>query len=96
MSFTESTVFNGGSEKSRPRHLGMNSGEGTVENGTAGVSGYEQFRDQRIKENNERLQKLGILDLALKLKPKAATPKRSRVREIRLFRPKSTSPKALF
>ncbi|BBH09499.1 hypothetical protein Prudu_022011 [Prunus dulcis] len=55
----------------------MNSGEGTVENGTAGVSGYEQFRDQRIKENNERLQKLGILDLALKLKPKAATPKRS-------------------
>ncbi|ONH91422.1 hypothetical protein PRUPE_8G113400 [Prunus persica] len=57
--------------------LEMNSGEGTVENGTAGVSGYEQFRDQRIKENNERLQKLGILDLALKLKPKAATPKRS-------------------
>ncbi|CAL9022145.1 unnamed protein product [Prunus brigantina] len=55
----------------------MNSGEGTVENGTAGVSGYEQFRDQRIKENKERLQKLGILDLALKLKPKAATPKRS-------------------
>lgn len=33
------------------------------------VSGYEQFRDQRIKENMERLQKLGILDLSRKLKP---------------------------
>ncbi|PQM35980.1 cell division cycle-associated protein 7-like [Prunus yedoensis var. nudiflora] len=55
----------------------VNSGEGTVENGTAGVSGYEQFRDQRIKENKERLQKLGLLDFSLKLKPKAAPPKRS-------------------
>ncbi|ONH91421.1 hypothetical protein PRUPE_8G113300 [Prunus persica] len=54
----------------------VNSGEGTVD-GTAGVSGYEQFRDQRIKENKERLQKLGLLDFSLKLKPKAAPPKRS-------------------
>lgn len=30
---------------------------------------YEKLREQRIKENNERLQKLGILDLSLKLKP---------------------------
>ncbi|XP_061373413.1 uncharacterized protein LOC133315767 [Gastrolobium bilobum] len=31
-------------------------------------SHYEQIRDQRIKENMERMQKLGLLDLSLKLK----------------------------
>ncbi|XP_042493993.1 cell division cycle-associated protein 7-like isoform X2 [Macadamia integrifolia] len=40
-------------------------------------SGYEQFRDKRIKENMERMQKLGILDLSLKLKPVVPTPKRT-------------------
>ena len=31
-------------------------------------SHYEQIRDQRIKENKERMRKLGLLDLSLKLK----------------------------
>lgn len=31
-------------------------------------SSYEQIRDQRIRENKERLQKLGLLELSLKLK----------------------------
>ncbi|XP_022746609.1 cell division cycle-associated protein 7-like isoform X2 [Durio zibethinus] len=31
---------------------------------------YEKWREQRIKENKGRMQKLGILDLSLKLKPK--------------------------
>ncbi|XVF01183.1 hypothetical protein REPUB_Repub04eG0066500 [Reevesia pubescens] len=35
-----------------------------------GGGGYEQLRQQRIKENKERLEKLGIFDLKLKLKPK--------------------------
>nr|DAD40559.1 TPA_asm: hypothetical protein HUJ06_014882 [Nelumbo nucifera] len=42
------------------------------------VSGYEQFRDQRIKENMQRMQKLGIIDLSLKLKaelPPKRTPR---------------------
>jgi len=41
-------------------------------------SDYEQFREQRIKENRERLQKLGIVDLSLKLKsmaPARRTPR---------------------
>ncbi|KAL7002766.1 hypothetical protein U1Q18_003922 [Sarracenia purpurea var. burkii] len=40
------------------------------------VSGYEQFRDQRIKENMERMQKLGIVDLSRKLKSESRPPKR--------------------
>ncbi|CAJ1939353.1 unnamed protein product [Sphenostylis stenocarpa] len=32
-------------------------------------SHYEQARNQRIKENMERMQKLGLFDLSLKLKP---------------------------
>ncbi|KAK9942241.1 hypothetical protein M0R45_007917 [Rubus argutus] len=51
---------------------------GTGENGIAGVPGYEQIRDQRIKENKERMQKLGIFDLSQKLKSRAAPPKRGR------------------
>lgn len=31
-------------------------------------SGYEQYREQRIKENRERMEKLGIFDLSLKFK----------------------------
>lgn len=41
------------------------------------TSGYEQFRDQRIKENMERMQKLGILDLSHKLKSNTAPSKRN-------------------
>ncbi|KAA8547258.1 hypothetical protein F0562_003878 [Nyssa sinensis] len=40
-------------------------------------SGYEQFRAERIKENLDRMQKLGILDLSLKLKSLKPTPKNS-------------------
>ncbi|KAF5745658.1 hypothetical protein HS088_TW07G01250 [Tripterygium wilfordii] len=42
------------------------------ENGgvTTCVSGYEQSREQRIKDNKEKMQKLGIFDLSLKLKPR--------------------------
>lgn len=32
-------------------------------------SEYEQLREKRIKENLERMQKLGIFDISLKLKP---------------------------
>ncbi|XP_065855462.1 uncharacterized protein [Euphorbia lathyris] len=40
---------------------------------------YEELRKQRIKENNERLHKLGILDLSLNLKSHPApTTKNSR------------------
>ncbi|KAF5961256.1 hypothetical protein HYC85_002465 [Camellia sinensis] len=35
---------------------------------TQKVSGYEQCREERIKENLQRMQKLGIMDLSLKLK----------------------------
>ncbi|XP_023874595.2 uncharacterized protein LOC111987116 [Quercus suber] len=38
-------------------------------------SGYEQFREQRIKENMERMQKLGILDLSQNLKKSHTKPK---------------------
>ncbi|KAI9123425.1 hypothetical protein K1719_004725 [Acacia pycnantha] len=41
-----------------------------------GFSRYEQVRDQRIKENQERLHKLGLFELSLKLK-KPKTLKKS-------------------
>ncbi|XP_050364416.1 uncharacterized protein LOC126783072 [Argentina anserina] len=49
-----------------------------VDNATAEVSDYEQIRDQRIKENKERMQKLGIFDISnhLKSKPSAASKRR--------------------
>ncbi|XP_068654390.1 uncharacterized protein [Aristolochia californica] len=40
-----------------------------------GTSGYEQLRDERIKENLERMQKLGILDLSRKLKSEVQSRK---------------------
>ncbi|KAE9448533.1 hypothetical protein C3L33_19570, partial [Rhododendron williamsianum] len=52
------------------------------------VSGYEQFRDQRIKENMERLQKLGILDLSRKLKTE---PKKRPKKDPSQKKPSSTS-----
>ncbi|XP_059434671.1 uncharacterized protein LOC132167677 isoform X2 [Corylus avellana] len=51
-----------------------NNGESTG-NPTGEASGYENFRNQRIKENMERMQKLGIPDLSQKLKSKTAPPK---------------------
>ncbi|KAJ4827428.1 hypothetical protein Tsubulata_011081 [Turnera subulata] len=38
-------------------------------------SRYESLRNQRIQENKERMQKLGIINLASKLKPQKTTPK---------------------
>lgn len=60
---------------------GAVAGNGTVDEGTAAEDtspGYEKLRDQRIKENLERMQKLGIIELSLKLKSAsaAAAPKR--------------------
>lgn len=43
------------------------------------ISEYEQSREKRIKENRERMQKLGILDLSLQFKAhKPSTTSRSR------------------
>lgn len=39
--------------------------------------GYEQAREQRIKENMERMQKLGLFDLSHKLKPLKKQKKRT-------------------
>ncbi|PON53052.1 Zinc-finger domain of monoamine-oxidase A repressor R [Trema orientale] len=44
--------------------------------GTSDAPGYEQSRDLRIKENKERMEKLGIPDLSLKLKSHSAPKKR--------------------
>ncbi|XXG49248.1 hypothetical protein AAC387_Pa02g3485 [Persea americana] len=40
------------------------------------VSGYEQCRDERIKQNLQRMQNLGIFDLSSKLKSQSQPPKR--------------------
>ena len=42
---------------------------------TQTVSDYEQLREERIKENLERMQKLGIFDLSLKFKSVKPTRK---------------------
>lgn len=49
------------------------------------ISQYEQSRELRIRENLERMQKLGILDLSLKLKSSAPSKQNRR---------KSVNPKA--
>ncbi|KAL2322083.1 hypothetical protein Fmac_026462 [Flemingia macrophylla] len=50
-------------------------GEGSEDAGSDdGSSRYEQVREQRIKENMERMHKLGLLDLSLKLKPPKKNP----------------------
>ncbi|KAK7345973.1 hypothetical protein VNO80_20486 [Phaseolus coccineus] len=41
---------------------------------------YEQARDQRIKENMERMQKLGLFDLSLKLKRPKPLPKNKKTK----------------
>lgn len=50
---------------------------------TPKVSVYEQWREERIKENLERMQKLGIFDLSLKLKspPPTSSGKANRNRD---------------
>lgn len=56
---------------------GANADEGTDRLETPDASVYEESRDLRIKQNKEKMQKLGILDLSLKLKSKTSLPKRS-------------------
>ncbi|GKB81608.1 cell division cycle-associated protein 7-like protein [Tanacetum coccineum] len=46
----------------------------TAGDGDGGVAEYEQSREERIKENLLRMQKLGIMELSRNLKP-AAKPK---------------------
>ncbi|KAK6129050.1 hypothetical protein DH2020_037211 [Rehmannia glutinosa] len=48
-----------------------------MEKEDAKISEYELTREERIKENRERMQKLGIFDLSLKLKDLKPTPKRA-------------------
>ncbi|XP_071727080.1 uncharacterized protein [Rutidosis leptorrhynchoides] len=61
--------------------------ENDDKNGDGGVAEYEQSREQRIKENLERMHKLGILDLSRNLKPtKTLKPK-----VIRTQKPPSSS-----
>nr|KYP49818.1 Cell division cycle-associated 7-like protein [Cajanus cajan] len=48
--------------------------EGDDDDDDDGSSRYEQAREQRIKENMERMNKLGLLDLSLKLKPPKKNP----------------------
>ncbi|KAL0872400.1 hypothetical protein Bca101_022105 [Brassica carinata] len=44
--------------------------------GTSNVSIYEKCREERIKENLQRMQNLGIMDLSLKLKSETRPAKR--------------------
>ncbi|XP_065856641.1 uncharacterized protein [Euphorbia lathyris] len=55
-------------------------------------STYEEFRQRRIKENNERMRKLGIFDLSLNLKSqRSRTTKSSRNVKLPKSLPLSTS-----
>ncbi|KAL0377782.1 UNVERIFIED_CONTAM: Cell division cycle-associated 7-like protein [Sesamum radiatum] len=49
---------------------------GKEDGGALQISEYELSREERIKENRERMQKLGIVDLSLKLKALRPTPNR--------------------
>ncbi|XP_022844847.1 uncharacterized protein LOC111367947 [Olea europaea var. sylvestris] len=55
------------------------------------ISEYERSREQRIKENLQRMQNLGILDLSLKVKSLKPTPKITKHRKI----PQTQSPSPL-
>ncbi|KAF8405118.1 hypothetical protein HHK36_010016 [Tetracentron sinense] len=55
------------------------------------ISGYEQFRDKRIKENMLRMQKLGIIDLSQKLKSELLPPKRTLRKQYKRRTPSSSS-----
>ncbi|CAH8344694.1 unnamed protein product [Eruca vesicaria subsp. sativa] len=48
----------------------------TVVGGASNVSIYEKCREERIKENLQRMQNLGIIDLSLKLKSETRPVKR--------------------
>jgi len=54
-------------EEEAPRSLPLSQSEEGSKREDDSAS-YEQARDQRIKDNMERMQKLGLFDLSLKLK----------------------------
>lgn len=56
------------------------------------TSEYEQSREQRIKENLQRMEKMGILDLSRKLKSDFLPPPPKR-RKPSQIKPPSTSPR---
>ncbi|KAL8195314.1 hypothetical protein R6Q57_025717 [Mikania cordata] len=62
------------------------------ENDENGVAEYEQSREERIKENLQRMQKLGILELSRNLKP-PSKPKVVRPQKPRELRSSSVSPR---
>ena len=54
--------------KMKTRH-GNRGIEPEKENNVGGIASYELAREQRIKENLERMHKLGIVELSRNLKP---------------------------
>ncbi|WCJ33801.1 Zinc-finger domain of monoamine-oxidase A repressor R1 [Euphorbia peplus] len=78
--------------KSLPLSTSLSSSHHEQQKKPEETSSYEQLRQQRIKENNERMQKLGILELSLTLKSSTApTPKSSP--NPKLPKPLSASPR---
>lgn len=61
--------------------------------GDAAASVYEKSHSERIKENMERMKKLGFLDLSLNLKLEfCRSPKLKPVRNPRVGKPSARSP----
>ncbi|KAG6398485.1 hypothetical protein SASPL_139947 [Salvia splendens] len=56
------------------------------------ISGYELCREERIRENRERMQKLGIFSIAQKLNSPKSTPVRAYRKAPRLHSPPSVGP----
>ncbi|KAJ6740231.1 ZINC-FINGER DOMAIN OF MONOAMINE-OXIDASE A REPRESSOR R1 [Salix purpurea] len=67
--------------KRKPQETNNNTNPNEINNNehleSPKISVYEQTREERIKENLERMQKLGLMDLSLKLKACTAPPKRT-------------------
>ena len=69
--------------RKRPRATSAGAGDGDGGGGAtadASASGYEQSRDRRIRENKERMEKLGLLELSLKLSSDAIASRKNRPR----------------
>ncbi|GLT39988.1 hypothetical protein SLA2020_141510 [Shorea laevis] len=88
----------GGKEKPEDERA-MAKKRGERGEGTAGEGGgeYEKMREKRIQENTERMQKLGIFDLSLKLKaPTSKTNRKvssSTAKKTKSHRPLSDPPR---
>lgn len=92
-------VFTSGGKEKPEDERAMAKKRGERGEGTAGEGGgeYEKVREKRIKENTERMQKLGIFDLSLKLKaPLRKTPRKvssSTAKKTKTPRPLSAPPR---